>query len=297
MSALPLPAVERAAADPVALLGRHFAQQLVALPSGAQAAVRTLGTGVPIMLLHGIGSGSASWLPCALALEPHARVIAWDAPGYGDSTPLPQSSPLASDYAQRLGELLTAMHIERCVLVGHSLGALMAAAFAHGAGHGRVSRLVLLSPARGYGAPGREAERVAARTRRLDALRTLGIEGIAARSPERMLTAHADDAARNWVRWNTARLHPAGYTQAVQMLCADDITRCAPLAVPAEVHCGDGDTVTPPAACRGVAEAFGAPFTLIANAGHACAIEQPEAVAALIVSAVNTARGAGAALP
>ncbi len=275
-----------------AALEHRFEQRLITLPSGERIAMRQCGTGTPLVLLHGIGSGAASWLPCALALEPHARVIAWDAPGYGDSTPLPQSTPLASDYAQRLDELLTAMHIERCLLVGHSLGALMAAAFAHGAGRSRGARLVLLSPARGYGAPGMEAERDATRTKRLDDLRTLGIEGLAARSPARMLTAQADAAARDRVRWNAARLNPAGYTQAVQMLCADDIARYAPLAMPTEVHCGDGDIVTPPTACRGVAETFGAPFTLIANAGHACAIEQPEAVAALIVRAVHAVSAA-----
>ena len=262
-------------------------ERIVALPSGAQVAIREAGTGAPIVLLHGIGSGAASWLPCALALEPHARVIAWDAPGYGASTPLSQTTPLATDYAERLGDLLTALDIDRCTLVGHSLGALIAAAFAHGTGRIKVQRLVLLSPARGYGAPGHEAARRATLTQRLDDLRTLGVAGLAARSAERMLTPAASDAARAWVRWNTARLNPAGYTQAVQMLCAEDITRYAPLAIPVEVHCGDGDIVTPPQACRDVAATFAAPFTLIEHAGHACAIEQPGAVAALIARAAD----------
>ena len=264
-------------------------ERIVALPSGAQVAIREAGTGAPVVLLHGIGSGAASWLPCALALEPHSRVIAWDAPGYGASTPLSQTTPLATDYAQRLGDLLTALDIDRCTLVGHSLGALMAAAFAHGAGGARVQRLVLLSPARGYGAPGREAGRQVMLAKRLDDLHTLGIDGLAARSAERMLTPAASDAARAWVRWNTARLNPAGYSQAVQMLCGDDITRYAPLAIPVEVHCGDGDIVTPPQACRDVAATFAAPFTLIEHAGHACAIEQPGAVAALIARAAAKA--------
>lgn len=292
MSALPLPTDAR---DAHVLLERGFPQRLVALPSRERVAVRECGSGTPIVLLHGIGSGAASWLHCALALEHHGHVIAWDAPGYGDSTPLPQSAPLASDYAERLGELLAALQIERCVLVGHSLGALMAAAFAHGTGRTRVARLVLVGPARGYGAAGREAERAAMLAQRLDDLRTLGVSGIAARSPARMLTAQAGEAARDWVRWNTERLNPAGYTQAVQMLCADDITRYAPLAMPVEVHCGDADIVTPPAACRSVAESFDAPFALIEGAGHACAIERPDAVAALIARAASAAPVAPAA--
>ena len=270
-------------------LDHRFKQRVVSLSRGTHQAIREAGTGAPIVLLHGIGSGAASWLPCAMALESHSRVIAWDAPGYGASTPLSQTTPLATDYAQRLGDLLTALNIDRCTIVGHSLGALMAAAFAHGTGGARVQRLVLLSPARGYGAPGHEAARRATLTQRLDDLRTLGVAGLAARSPERMLTPAASDDARKWVRWNTARLNPAGYTQAVQILCADDITRYAPLAMPVEVHCGDGDIVTPPQVCRDVAATFAAPFTLIAQAGHACAIEQPDAVAALIARAAAKA--------
>ena len=277
------------ATDAHELLERRFAQREVGLPTGVRVAVRECGGGSPIVLLHGIGSGAASWLPCALALEPRGRVIAWDAPGYGASTPLAQPAPLASDYAHRLEELLTALRIDRCTLVGHSLGALMATAFAHGAGRERVQRLVLLSPARGYGAAGREAERQAALAKRLGDLHALGVDGLASRSPARMLTPQATDAARGWVRWNTARLDAAGYTQAVQMLCGDDIARYAPLAMPLEVHCGDGDVATTPQDCRDVATSLAAPFALIEHAGHACAIEQPDAVAALVARAARLA--------
>ncbi|UUZ69877.1 alpha/beta hydrolase [Polaromonas sp. P2-4] len=55
--------------------------------------------------------------------------------------------------------------------------------------------------------------------------------------------------------------------------------------MPVEVHCGDADVVTPPAACRGWADLYAAPFDLIKGAGHASPVEQPEAVARLITRA------------
>ena len=53
-----------------------------------------------LVLLHGIGSGSGSWLHQLATLGKTHRVIAWDAPGYGQSTPLNGETPEAADYAR-----------------------------------------------------------------------------------------------------------------------------------------------------------------------------------------------------
>jgi pimeloyl-ACP methyl ester carboxylesterase len=92
-----------------------------------------------------------------------------------------------------------------------------------------------------------------------------------------------------------AQLHEAGYRQAVELLCGDDLRRHAPLAVPVHLHVGDADTVTPPARVRTLATAFGvAPeaIGLIPQAGHLCAIEQPTAVAQALRTADATTPGA-----
>jgi pimeloyl-ACP methyl ester carboxylesterase len=279
----------------LALLDRRFSQQLVTLASGARVAVRECG--MPgdepaVVLLHGISSGAASWLHSAVMVGEQLHVIAWDAPGYGDSTPLVGDAPRDADYAQRLHELLQALGIRRCVLVGHSLGALMAAAYARDLGASRVVRLVLISPAGGYGSAALVAASERVRTERREALHTLGVAGLAERSAPRLLSPAADAAARAWVQWNTARLQPAGYLQAVELLCASDLGASRDLAVPVEVHCGDADVVTPPAACRAWADLYAAPFVLIDGAGHASPVEQPEAVARLITRAVLQPTGA-----
>ncbi|RYP45888.1 hypothetical protein DL770_011387 [Monosporascus sp. CRB-9-2] len=56
------------------------------------------------------------------------RVLAWDAPGYGSSTPLADVAPRAADYAGRLQAWLAALDVTPDAIVGHSLGALMASA-------------------------------------------------------------------------------------------------------------------------------------------------------------------------
>jgi pimeloyl-ACP methyl ester carboxylesterase len=266
----------------LALLAARFPERLLRLPDGAQAAVRehgARGAAAAVVLLHGISSGAASWLPAVLPLPASRYVLAWDAPGYGHSTPLPQDAPRAADYALRLHEVLQALELRRCVLVGHSLGALMACAYARLPQAAAIERLVLLSPARGYGASPEDAARV--RRERADALAAQGVEGLATRIPQRLLSAQADEGAREWVRWNTARLQPRGYLQAVEMLCNSELG-AVPAGIPVEVHVGAEDVVTPPAACAEAARLLGASFHTIEAAGHASPVEQPAAVAALL---------------
>lgn len=280
---------------PLALLDSRFAQRIVALPSGAHVALRECGVSgeaPTVVLLHGISSGAASWLHPAVLAGAHVHVIAWDAPGYGDSTPLQGDAPSDADYAARLHELIQALDIRSCVLVGHSLGALMACAYARDLGEGRVTRLVLISPAGGYGAPAQAAASARVRHERRDALQTLGVNGLAERIPQRLLAPAADSAARAWVQWNTARLQPAGYLQAVELLCGSNLGKSLGLSMPVEVHGGDADEVTPPADCRGWADLYAAPFDLIKGAGHASPVEQPEAVARLITRAALQPTGA-----
>jgi pimeloyl-ACP methyl ester carboxylesterase len=275
-----------------ALLEARFPQWLVSLPCGARLAIRQRGErneAPTLVLLHGISSGAASWLHAVDRLPPGQHVLAWDAPGYGHSTPLTPGAPRAADYAARLDELLRALEVQRCVLVGHSLGALVACAYAARAEcSAHVERLVLISPARGYGGDAVQAERV--RAERSGALQAAGVAGLAARIDQRLLSPAADEAARAWVRWNAERLQPAGYLQAVQMLCNSELA-LPPRGLPLEVHCGEADVVTPPAACAELAARFGAPFRTIANAGHASPIEQPAAVAALLAQSTRTSQG------
>jgi pimeloyl-ACP methyl ester carboxylesterase len=266
----------------LALLQARFPERGLRLADGAQVAVRERGArgAAPAMvLLHGISSGAASWLHAVLPMPAAQYVVAWDAPGYGNSTPLPQDAPHAADYALRLHEALQALEVRRCVLVGHSLGALMACAYTRLPQAVAIERLVLISPARGYGGSPEDAARV--RRDRTDALNTQGVEGLATRIPQRLLSAHAGDEARGWVRWNTARLQPRGYLQAVEMLCNSELGP-VPANIPVEVHVGAADVVTPPAACEEAARSLGASFQIIEAAGHASPVEQPAAVAALL---------------
>lgn len=234
-----------------------------------------------VLLLHGISSGAASWAQCAQILGEHARVIAWNAPGYGASTPLPMAAPSALDYARRLDALLAGLNIESCLLVGHSLGALMAAAYGSLPGQ-RAWHRVLISPALGYGSDAKKHLAAQIRAKRLEALERDGIELIAQRLPDRLLTSAATPEQRSSVTQNALRLNAAGYRQAVEMLCAENIEQYPFDAATCNVLCGQDDVVTTAGQSQAFAQRAGLPFGLIPDAGHACYIEQPAQVARVL---------------
>ncbi|ACY35363.1 alpha/beta fold hydrolase [Comamonas thiooxydans] len=273
------------------LLQTGFPERLVKLPQKAQVAWREAGdasSDFAVVLLHGISSGAASWLDVALQLGDKARVLAWDAPGYGVSTPLAQSAPADADYAQVLAQSLLVLGVRRCLLVGHSLGALMAARLAVTAAPGLVEQLVLISPAGGYGAPAKAEQQAKVREGRLAALAEKGVAGLAAVIDQRLVSSEAPEAVRAWVRWNTARMQPQGYAQAVELLCGSDLAQArGRLGMPVEVWVGEHDVVTTPAACKSWSEMLGAHYGTLAAAGHASPVEQPMEVAHRLASLLN----------
>jgi pimeloyl-ACP methyl ester carboxylesterase len=203
------------------------------------------------VMLHGIGSGSASWVfQLTLASALGQSVVAWDAPGYGNSDALPMAQPSAHNYARQMWAWLDALDVHQPVtLVGHSLGCLMAAAAAVQQPQ-RVTRAVLFSPAQGY-ARASEVERQRRLDDRLDNLRQWGPQGIAERRCSAMVSATASPELLHYAQWVMAQIQPPGYTQAAHMLAQADIRAdLVQLRCPVTVACGDADVVTPPAASQ-----------------------------------------------
>ncbi|MGQ9370455.1 alpha/beta fold hydrolase [Azospirillum sp. ST 5-10] len=247
------------------------------------------GQGAPLVLLHGIGSNAGSWQPL-LPLLAHRRVIAWDAPGYGGSDPLAQERPGPADYADALDALLGALDVAGAVVLGHSLGAMVAAALADRHPR-RAAALVLADPAPGHGLPP-DAPWPAAVADRLGDLRALGPEVFAERRAGRLCAPGAAPAAVAAVRRAMAEVRPAGYAGACSLLARGALAAAvAGLRLPGLVTCGALDAVVPPETARRVAAAFpGATYAEIPGVGHAGYAEDPAAYAAPVLSFLETVR-------
>lgn len=260
-------------------------QMIVQTPKGPiQYRQAGLGDQVTHVLLHGIGSASASWayqLGSAVGVK-DLRVVAWDAPGYGQSAHLEMPEPSASSYATMLWLWLDALGVSSPVqLVGHSLGALMAAS-AVLQQPDRVSRAVFLAPARGYG-DAEPAERKKVVEGRLSNLEKLGPAGMANARASAMLSTHAKPWMVDAVRQTMSEVNPKGYAQAVQMLGQGNLIRDVHgIKCPMLVASGDADTITPPATCDQVAHTAQQKRLSLGEVGHACPLEAALAINQLL---------------
>lgn len=87
------------------------------------------GVGEPIVFIHGVGMNCAAWGPQIDAFARTHRVVALDILGHGQSAAPPAAAAL-DDYLTQLIELLDALDLATVNIVGHSMGALVAIAFA-----------------------------------------------------------------------------------------------------------------------------------------------------------------------
>jgi pimeloyl-ACP methyl ester carboxylesterase len=119
----------------------------VPIGDGLELNVVDIGSGSPVVLVHGLPSCATDWatLSQKLAALGH-RVIAYDRVGFGYSSRAP-ATPDRYTYASNardLGKLLDALGIERATLVGWSYGGAVVQTFAAEAPQ-RVERLVLVA--------------------------------------------------------------------------------------------------------------------------------------------------------
>lgn len=108
--------------------------------------VHDVGSGAPVLLIHGSGPGVSAWANWRLvlpALAPSRRVIAPDMVGFGfTDRPAGVRYDMAT-WVQQALDLLDALEVERTDLVGNSFGGALALALAIRAPQ-RVRRLVLM---------------------------------------------------------------------------------------------------------------------------------------------------------
>lgn len=85
------------------------------------------GKGTPIVLLHGLGGKALDWGPAVdLLADDNRQILAFDLLGFG-SSPKPQWSSFDVDvHAKSVAKTIKKMTKEPVILVGHSMGAIIA---------------------------------------------------------------------------------------------------------------------------------------------------------------------------
>jgi pimeloyl-ACP methyl ester carboxylesterase len=138
-------AVAAAAPAPIDLNRFDSAKKTVALPDAETLAYVSLGDehGEPVVLIHGYTDSSRDWVPLAPYLSPRFHLILVDIRGHGASSK-PECCYTRLDFAYDIKLLLDKLHVQRADIVGHSLGSIIAQAFAEFWPE-RTRKLVLIS--------------------------------------------------------------------------------------------------------------------------------------------------------
>ena len=113
------------------------------LSSGRKLRVARVGSGPPVILLHGYPDNLQIWSELALRLADKFEVIAFDWPGMGYSEAWPGGTT-PFHMAERLHTILDELGIERASLVGMDMGGQPALVFAANFPE-RIDRLVVMN--------------------------------------------------------------------------------------------------------------------------------------------------------
>lgn len=240
-----------------------------------------------LVLLHGIGSTALGWQSQLHAFAGR-RVLAWNAPGYGESKPLPSAQPLAQDYAQALLALLDSEGIRETALVASSWGTPIAIALAL-LQPGRITHLVLSGPSAGYGdLPSlQRSELLAARGVRA---RTVGISAMLAQDAPRLVAPGLPAAGHQQLVLARQGVTLDGYLQALHALFAAEAPNgLREVACPTLIIYGEEDAIAPPPAhALRLAEALpSAQLHAFPQCGHLPHVEHPERFNQLIEAFID----------
>lgn len=243
---------------------------------GRTVSYRTTGSGRPVLFLHGLLGNADSWAWQLHDLAERHTVVAWDAPGYGESSP---AEPDLDAFATRLGDFIDALALESLVLVGHSMGGAVAARLAArlaAAAPPVLAGLVLSCTHAGYAAPP-DAPPTQKLLDRISALRQEGPAAYGRGRAAAMVAQPAGDFALDLAARVAAGTHADGLFVATRMLQFADLRPLyGRITAPTRVLFGERDPVVTPALSAELRDLtpFATHVTL-PGVGHAPYLEDP----------------------
>ncbi|MGY2894246.1 bifunctional 3-oxoadipate enol-lactonase/4-carboxymuconolactone decarboxylase PcaDC [Deinococcus sp. UYEF24] len=259
-------------------LAIHYA--LTGAGSAAGAAMRR-----PLVFLNSLGSDLRLWEGVAEHFRGERATLRCDMRGHGLSD-APAGDYRLQDLSGDLLGLLETLGLEKVVLVGVSVGGMVALDFARRF-PGLVAGVVLCDTGLKIGSAQLWEGRIGA-------IREGGMEAVADAVLSRWFTpaffSEQPVLARGY-RTLLARTSATGYLGVCAALRDADLSGGEPLGLPTLVLCGDADVSTPPELSRALAAELAAPLHLIPGAGHLPCAERPEAVVAHLVGFLETVEG------
>jgi pimeloyl-ACP methyl ester carboxylesterase len=235
-----------------------------------------VGTGIPVVFIHGFPHNRTLWAPQLGGLMARARCIAPDLRGFGESE---VRGPYSMDqYADDVIAMLDALQVERAVITGLSMGGYIA--FSIWRRHRERVRALILADTRA----GADSEEAKAKRRDMIALaRARGSGAIADAQAGGMVGHTTRDRQPDIADTIHQMLTVApvdGVIGALEAMIArpDSTPLLDTIDVPTLIIVGEEDGLTPPTEARAMhARIAGSRLEILDHAGHVSNFERPAA--------------------
>ena len=232
-----------------------------------------------VILIHGLGLNKECWQWMIPKLKSTYRVLSYDLYGHGGSA-APPSKPNLSLFRKQLVELLDLCSIEKGVIIGFSLGGMIARRFAQDTPHRTQALIILHSPHRRTEAAQaaimsrvEQASKLGPQSTVEDALERWFTEKFRANNPKLM------DTVRGWVTANQKESIPHDFTMFLlpeidEIIAPDPALTCPTLVITGAEDYGNG-----PEMAQAISnEIMGAKTIILPGLRHMALAEKPEAI-------------------
>lgn len=242
--------------------------------NGLSVAYKRTGDGPALVLLHGFTQDSRVWRLQLEGLSENFTVVAWDAPGAGQSSD-PRETFGISDWADCLAGLLDSVGVKQAHILGLSWGGLLAQEFYQRHSE-RVLSLVLADTYAGWKGSLPEPipdERLSACLR--DA--SLPPSEFVSKYLPGMFSDSATQEQREELASIMSDFHPIGFKlMATALAKADTRNLLRNILIPTLLVWGDADKRSPISVADQIRDAIpGAKLVVISGSGHVSNLEKP----------------------
>jgi 3-oxoadipate enol-lactonase len=242
------------------------------------------GQGFPVVFLHGFPFDHTIWEPLVPDLSADARLILPDLRGFGRS-PVTEGVYGMRLLAEDIVRLLDRMNIEKCVVVGHSMGGYVSLAFAN-AYPGRLAGLGLIATQAAADTP----ERRQARYKTADAVAHRGARVVASDMVSNLTPkTELQDAIRGLI----LRAQPDGIVGSLKGMAerVDMTGLLNTISVPAVVIAGTADQLLPMERMHTLAQMLPKGWLVeVQGGGHMLMMEEPQHVAGALRQLIQLAQ-------
>src|SRR6266852_466474 len=243
---------------------------------GIRIAYRRTGDGPPLVLLHGFFADSRVWRRQIGDLSDEFDLIAWDTPGCGRSSDLPNTFRMP-DYARCLSAFIEALQLERPHVLGLSFGSTLALELYRQ--QPQVCRALVLASAYAGWSGSLSAEVVEQRLQKT--ILDLDLPPAAVVNVYNVPGLLTESASQALVDENAAIMsdfHPAGMKAMTHALAEADLRAMLPLIdVPTLLLYGDKDVRSPLKVGQDLhSQIPGSRLVVLPGVGHLSNVEAPD---------------------